>query len=87
MSFEMLALCGAAVGLVLGLALRVRLGCMLLAAVPVGMFAYAYWSQAAHPTSTSALALVFVPLGPTLGAVGGFIAAQAARELIFKRRS
>jgi hypothetical protein len=90
MSIEMLALCGAVVGLVIGLTLRVPVGCVTLLLVPIGMIAYIYWWQTAHPEnlrSTSGLDYLFAPLWPSLGAAFGFLVGVTIRVVVFRRES
>lgn len=88
MSIEMLALCGAAAGLIAGLAFSSRIGCLVLLAVPIGMIAYIQLWQNAHPenlASTSGLDFLFGPLWPSLGAFAGFAVGKIIRAAVLKR--
>ena len=82
-SIEGLLAIGFIVGLLTGVsAPRVKVGCYILLAVPVAMFAYVGWWQDQHPESlrsTSALDFLFGPLWPSVGAIVGFYAGRAVR--------
>ena len=81
---------GFVVGIVVGATItRQKLGCTLLLAVPVAMFAYVWWQQGQHPESlrsTSSLDFLFGPLWPSLGAAAGFFGGATLRSL-FQDRS
>jgi hypothetical protein len=89
MTIEILLVAGFVVGLLIGAASpKPMYGCLFLLAVPVGMFAYMWWWQSQNPDklhSTSALDLLFGPLWPSLGAIGGFVTALLLRWLLQKR--
>ena len=88
MTIAQLIIAGAAVGFAIALVMRRgRQGCALLLLVPLSMIAFVILDQSVlHPEnvrSTSALELIFGPLWPTLGAVGGFamgLVVRVARE-------
>ena len=87
MTIEMWVLAGFVVGLIFGLA-KPEYGCMVLAVIPVAMFAYIWWCQSQNPdalTSTSVLNFVFGPLWPTLGA-RGVVHWRAAVSLVETRQ-
>lgn len=85
MTIEILLFLGFIAGFIVGALLgEDRLGCLLLAIVPVAMFAYVGWWQSEHPESlrsTSGLDFLFGPLWPSAGAVAGLWAARWLRSL------
>lgn len=84
MEIAFVVLFGLAAGLLVGiLVARTGLGCLILCAIPVAMIVYVSWWQGQNPdslNSTSALAFVFEPLWPSLGALAGFLAGKALRS-------
>ena len=79
---------GFVAGLLTGLALpRPKLGCLVLFAVPVAMYAYVSQWHSEHPEnmrSTSGLDFVFGPLWPSLGAFWGYFIGMWLRSLLNK---
>jgi len=90
MTIELLLGAGFVAGLLLGVVFREpAYGCAFLITIPVAMFGYIWWWQSQNPDklrSTSSLEFLFGPLWPSLGAVGGFIAAMLLRSLLRKLR-
>jgi len=90
MTIETLILYGAIAGLIAGLFIRGNgLGCLALIAVPAAIIAFVAIWHTAHPEvleSTSGLDYVFLPLWPTLGALGGFIVAKVVRGVMKRKR-
>ena len=88
MTIEMMLIGGFVAGLLVALAVaRSGVGCALLLVVPIAMIVLVLDDQNMHPesqSSTSALAFIFAPLWPSLGAIGGFIAGKLARRFLFK---
>jgi len=84
MSIWSLVIAGCVFGFLVGISdAKRQVGCLILAAVPIGMIAYIGWWQAEHPEnlrSTSGLDFVFGPLWPSLGALGGFFAGKLFRS-------
>lgn len=80
---------GFVAGLLAALAVaRTGMGCALLLLVPVAMIALVLVDQNLHPedqNSTSALAFIFAPFWPSIGAIGGFLLGKLARRFIFER--
>lgn len=77
---------GGLVGLAIGIFARSEgVGCLALMAIPVGIFAYVWVWQGQNPDSlrsTSALDFLFVPLWPSLGAIGGYVGVRVAQSLV-----
>jgi len=90
MTINMLLLCGAIAGAIIGIVIpRHRVGCLALLLVPIAMVVYVSRWQAAHPEnirSTSGLDFLFMPLWPSLGAVAGFYIVMAFRAWLAERR-
>lgn len=76
---------GSLLGLLVGLLFaRGKLGCSVLAAVPVAMIFFISWWQGQHPEnlrSTSALDFVFGPLWISVGALGGHYLGRRIRAV------
>jgi hypothetical protein len=91
MTIETLLIGGALTGFIIGLFFRSpKLGCAALWIVPLVMIAYVYAWQSAHPEnirSTSGLDFLFVPLWPSLGAMGGYVIGIALRYFILSKRN
>ncbi len=91
MTIEAMLVCGAVIGLLIGLlSPSVRVGCTTLWIIPVGMIAYIALWQWQHPESlrsTSALDLMFGPLWPSLGAIVGYVAGGGLRLFIRRLKS
>lgn len=89
MTIELMLIGGFVAGLLVALAIaRSGMGCALLLLVPAAMIVLVLIDQKLHPeiqNSTSALAFIFAPLWPSLGAIGGFIAGKALRRFLVKK--
>ena len=85
MTIEAMLIVGFVAGLLIGIVLASpKVGCAALLLVPITTIVYIGVWQSQHPEnirSTSALDFVFGPLWPGIGAVAGFVAARAAREM------
>jgi hypothetical protein len=85
MGIELRLVCGFVVGVATAISVQdSNRGCLILLVVPAAMLAYVIWWQIQHPEnlrSTSSLDLVFGPLWPSLGALGGYLMVRVIKSL------
>lgn len=85
-----LLISGALFGVLTGALISpLKAGCFALLIVPVAMIAYVSLSQSLHPEdmrSTSALAYLFAPLWPSVGAIVGFMVGGLIRLVVVRRK-
>jgi hypothetical protein len=89
LSVETLLIVGFIAGVLGGLFLgSKRVGCWIMAIVPIAAIGYVSWWQGQNPEgirSTSGLEFVFVPIPPTIAALIGYGSVWLVRDWLISR--
>jgi len=89
LSVEALLIIGFIAGVLGGVLLGSRkVGCWVMAIVPIGAIVYVSWWQGQHPEnirSTSGLDFMFVPIPPTIAALLGYVCVWLVRDWLLWR--
>ncbi len=89
MTIELLLIAGMFAGLLASLLPSGKIGCGVLLLVPVAMIGFVYFEladPARRPDAQDALAYVFGPLWPSIGAIAGFALGRWVRRIMAPRR-